>query len=123
MALPDNYFSRDGIGTLAGSSMAVFIVTTTVSKVAPAVNTVWVPFLLSIAIGLAPAISTAKDWMDYVIGTVNGCLIFLTATGGNSAAGAAETKIRGGAAAGDKPHEEQFRAKREKPKIFKSWFD
>jgi hypothetical protein len=121
LGLPDNYFDRNGIGTLAGSSGAVFIVTTALLRLVPGFDPRWVAFALSLALGIGRAVPGARDWLDYVLGALNGCLIFLTATGGNQAAGAAETRARTGSLSG-KSEEQQFRARRESPKIFKSWF-
>jgi len=121
MALPDNYFSRDGIGTLAGASLIVVVVTNTLNSLAPKFNTRWTAFLLSLALGIGRAFAGAHDWLDYLLGALNGCLIFLTATGGNHTAGAAETRARAGSLAG-KSEEQQFRARREGPRFFKPWF-
>jgi hypothetical protein len=121
MALPSNYFDRNGIGTLAGSSAAVFIVTSVSLRLMPKFDPRWVAFVLSLALGIGPTVATAKDWLDYAIGALNGCLIFLTASGGNQAAGTVETRVRAGSLGG-KPKEEQFRARRDAPRIFKSWF-
>lgn len=121
MGLPDNYFDRNGIGTLAGSSGAVFIVTAVLFRLAPRFDPRWVAFGLSLVLGIGPAVPGAKDWLDYLLGALNGCLIFLTATGGNQAAGAAETLARAGSLS-KQPREEQFRARRSTQRFFKSWF-
>jgi|HubBroStandDraft_6_1064221.scaffolds.fasta_scaffold802754_2 hypothetical protein len=121
MGLPDNYFDRNGIGTLAGSSGAVFIVNSVLFKLVPTFDPRWIAFVLSLALGIGRAVPGAKDWLDYVLGVLNGCLIFLTAAGGNQAAGAAETRVRAGSLSG-KSKEQQFRARRETPTFFESWF-
>ena len=121
MGLPDNYFDRNGIGTLAGSSAAVVIVNTALFKLVPTFDPRWVAFVLSLALGVGRAVPSAKDWLDYCLGALNGFLIFLTAAGGNQTAAAAETRARSGSLSG-KSQEQQFRARRETPKLFKSWF-
>ena len=117
MELPQDFVSRNGIGTLGGSSVAVLAVTAFFGKVLPTLDPRWVAVPLSLAFGIGVAAPMAKDWLDYVIGFVNGCLIFLTATGANQAAGKAEDKARGA----KKPSEEPFAKKREN-RIFRPWF-
>jgi hypothetical protein len=84
MQLPTEFFSQSTILTLAGASGAVYAVTSAIQH-AIGFNPRWFALLLSIVLGIGGAAALqAPTWLDYIVGLVNGCLIYCTAVGINS---------------------------------------
>lgn len=81
MELPTEFFSRTTILTLAGASGAVYVMTSTMQH-AMNFNPRWLALLLSIALGIGGALTLQVPMLvDYVVGLVNGCLIYCTTVG------------------------------------------
>ena len=84
MQLPEEFFSRTSILTLAGASGAVYVVTSAMQH-AMNFNPRWLALLLSIALGVGGAATIqAPTLVDYVVGLVNGCLIYCITAGINN---------------------------------------
>lgn len=94
----DTYFTIDTFGTVAGASFAIVVVTNTLRSVFRW-TTPLVPFAVSILIGLGIAgflagkLHSPADW---IIGFLNSCLLFCTATGAHETALSAGQPSQGG---------------------------
>ena len=84
MKLPTEFFSQSTILTLAGASGAVYVVTSAIQHVMN-YNPRWLALLLSIVLGIVgAAVLESPTLIDYMVGLVNGCLIYCTTVGINS---------------------------------------
>ncbi len=84
MQPPTEFFSHSTILTLAGASGAVYVVTSAIQH-AMNYNPRWLALLLSIVLGIGGAAALqAPMLVDYMVGLVNGCLIYFTTVGINS---------------------------------------
>lgn len=84
MQLPADLFDQSTILTLTGASGAVYVVTSAIQH-ATNYNPRWLALLLSIALGIAGALTLQSPTLvDYLVGLINGCLIYCTTVGVNS---------------------------------------
>ena len=91
MELPSELFNRQSILTLTGAAGAIYVVTAAAQH-ALNFNPRWLALGLSIAAGIVGASTIeASTYVDYLIGVVNGCLIYCTAVGINTLAGGPST--------------------------------
>jgi hypothetical protein len=103
MSLPREFFTPESMLTLAGASGSTFVVCNSLQK-AFDFNPRWLALAVAQIIVLAgTASSGANSVSDYLVGTVNGFLVYLTAAGGAAAAsdgraGDAAREAVGGAA-------------------------
>lgn len=76
------FFTRESVLTFAGASGATLILTNTVRKLFR-LETVWVPFAISLVLAFVIAGSTDAlgGFLDVVLAILNGCLLFCTALG------------------------------------------
>lgn len=81
------FFTWTALGTLAGATTAVVVVTNTLRRVI-GWRTPVVPFAVSLAvtIGLAGRAGTLSGIEGWTIAFLNGCLVFCTATGAQETA-------------------------------------
>lgn len=96
----NDFLTLGTLGTLAGSSAAVYIVCGTLQSVFNW-NPKWLALLLSILISVVVALATSSEltaWIKYTIAVINGFLIFATATGANVMRAAAVNDPSGGGA-------------------------
>jgi hypothetical protein len=100
MALPKEFFTPESMLTLAGAAGATFVVCNGLQK-AFDFNPRWLGLAIAQLIVLAGTAATGPAGVpDYLVGVINGFLVFLTAAGGTSAGsgGAAGQPIARGAA-------------------------
>lgn len=101
MELPKEFFTLQSMVTLAGAAGATFVVCNGLQK-AFNFNPRWLALVVAQVIVLAGTASTgATRPIDYLVGIINGFLVYLTAAGGtDAAAGAtgAQPVARGAAA-------------------------
>ena len=89
MELPKEFFTPESMLTLTGAAGATFIVSATLQRVLN-FNPRWLAFVLAEIIVLGGTLAAgANSFTDYGIGFINGCLVYLTAVGTATAAGAA----------------------------------
>lgn len=83
-SLPAQYMTWSSLGTLAGAAGAVVAVANTARKLVKIDHPV-VPFLVSLLVvyGVAFKGQQLSGIEDWIIGFLNGCLLFCTATGAN----------------------------------------
>ena len=87
MVLPKEFFTPESMLTLAGASGSTFVICNSLQR-AFDFNPRWLALLVAQAIVLVgTASSGATAVPDYLVGVVNGFLVYLTAAGGTSAAG------------------------------------
>lgn len=87
MDLPREFFTVQSMLTLAGAAGATFVVCNGLQK-ALDFNPKWLGLVVAQMIVLAgTAASGAAGIADYMVGVINGFLVFLTAAGGTGAAG------------------------------------
>lgn len=86
MQLPREFFTPESMITLAGAAGATFVVCNGLQK-AFNFNPRWLALVIAQAIVLiGTAASGGTRVIDYLVGVINGFLVFLTAAGGTSAA-------------------------------------
>jgi hypothetical protein len=103
--LPTEFFSQSTILTLAGASGAVYVVTSALQH-ALNYNPRWLALLLSIVLGI---VGVAATLVDYMVGLVNGCLIYCTTVGINSMSAKSRPGGRVSKGVGDSPIAVQHR--------------
>ncbi|HEV3076139.1 MAG TPA: hypothetical protein VHB47_17090 [Thermoanaerobaculia bacterium] len=87
MALPKEFFTPESMFTLAGASGSTFVICNSLQK-AFDFNPRWLALLVAQAVVLVGTASSGANAVpDYLVGVVNGFLVYLTAAGGTSAAG------------------------------------
>jgi hypothetical protein len=107
--LPTEFFSQSTILTLAGASGAVYVVTSALQH-ALNYNPRWLALLLSIVLGIVGVAATqAPTLVDYMVGLVNGCLIYCTTVGINSMSAKSRPGGRVSKGVGDSPIAVQHR--------------
>ena len=79
------FFTFSTLGTLAGATAVIIVVTNTVRVV----TKIWspiIPLLISMGVTFATAFaaSSLSAWPDWLLAFFNGCLLFRTATGAQS---------------------------------------
>jgi hypothetical protein len=89
-AKPEEFLTVASISTFAGASGAVWCVTATIQKLWGKTS-VWIPFTVSVVIGLVVAWKTLglQDPLEWIVAIVNCCMLFASATGLNESAAAA----------------------------------
>lgn len=84
-ALPPDFFTLQSFESLVGLSGITFVLTNTLRRVW-SFNPAWLGLLIAVAATeFGCYYSGHRAVPDYVINIVNGCLVFLTAAGGNEA--------------------------------------
>jgi hypothetical protein len=85
--LPGELFTSASIITLTGATGAVYVICGALQR-AFNFNPRWLALAISVCIALAGAHATQTHHLvNYLVGIVNGCLIYCTATGVNSVFG------------------------------------
>lgn len=76
------FFTLGTLGTLAGATTIIIVVTNTARSVI-GLRSPLVPFLISLLVtfGAAAAAETLSAWPSWVLAFFNSCLLFCTATG------------------------------------------
>jgi hypothetical protein len=86
MQLPREFFTPESMITLAGAAGATFVVCNSLQK-AFNFNPRWLALVVAQAIVLTgTGASGGTRVIDYLVGIINGFLVFLTAAGGTGAA-------------------------------------
>ena len=116
MALPNDFFTTASLASFAGLSAATFVVTNTI-RVATKFDPPWLGLPIAlIATEIGVFLTSPHGPGPYLLGILNGCLVFLTAAGGASAGEAVTARVaesRGVARA---------RAQDGRPDFLSSWF-
>ena len=85
MTLPNEFFTLESFSTLTGAT-GITVVVTNGLKNAFKINPAWLGLIVAVAIALTGVCLTGETrFSDYVIGLLNGFLIFATAAGANEA--------------------------------------
>lgn len=86
MEIPNEFFTVNSFATLSGSSAIVFIVTSVIKYLTDGkYNPKWLAFFASELVAcLAVWLSTDRELVSFIIGLLNGMLIFATALGINT---------------------------------------
>jgi hypothetical protein len=82
MTVGQDFFTADSLGTVAGASVVIIVVTNTIRSVGK-IDHMAVPFVVSLLVsfGVAAQAGKLEAWPDYAIAFFNACLLFCTATG------------------------------------------
>jgi hypothetical protein len=80
MDLPKEFFTPQSATTLTGAVGITFVLTNTF-RTAFGINPRWLALVFALAIALFGVWSTQGGPIDYVFGVLNGCLIYLSASG------------------------------------------
>ena len=81
MAVPGDFFTTDSMLTLAGAT-AITTLVTNVCQYTFNWNPKWLGLIIGIVIGLiGAAVTPDAKWVNYVMGFINGFLIYASATG------------------------------------------
>ena len=85
-ASSQDFYTWSALGTLAGASGAVIVVSNTVRKLAKW-DSPWAPFICSLLVVLGGGFQSGalSSFGDYALAALNACLLFCTATGINQA--------------------------------------
>ncbi len=84
LGMPGDFFTWASFGSLIGLSGVTYVVTNT-AKVALNFNPKWFGLVVAIvATEIGVYLSHPMDPITYLLGALNGCLVFLTAAGGAS---------------------------------------
>jgi hypothetical protein len=77
-----DFFSADTLGTVAGSTAIILVITNTIRRVTQT-RTPLIPLAISMIVGFAGAALAHKlgEWPEWVLAFFNSCLLFCTATG------------------------------------------
>jgi hypothetical protein len=91
--IPDSFFTMQSFVSLTGASAIVFIVANALQS-ALNFNPRWLALALSELVALYGTYASGNIHVptDYVLALLNGCLIYCTAVGGTSIAGAVREK-------------------------------
>jgi hypothetical protein len=90
MQIPSDLFTTTSLLTLQGSAVAVFIITSILGYLLPngkniKLVKIWTALVLSIALGFLGLVQVSGPTiLNWFVAFFNGCLIFLTAIGGNA---------------------------------------
>lgn len=85
--MPSELFNRQSILTLTGAAGAVWVFTAALQH-ALDFNPRWLALLLSVALGVGSVLTIqSAQPVDYLIGVLNGTLIYCTAVGVNALSG------------------------------------
>jgi hypothetical protein len=89
MQIPNEFFTVTSLGTLGGSVLGVFVITSGVGYLMPADKSLKYKKYISLGLSfvfafVAAALVSDKTWVTWFVAFVNAWLIFLTAVGANS---------------------------------------
>jgi hypothetical protein len=80
MNVPNEFFTPESMVTFTGATAAVFVIGNTAQSVFQ-FNPRWFSLLVAEAISLLAIYLGGGEGLDYLIGLINGCLIYSAATG------------------------------------------
>lgn len=80
MNLPENFYTWESVTTLSGAVTATFVLTNT-ARHAFGFDPRWLSLVISQLISLLAVYFSKGLLADYLLGIINGCLIYCTATG------------------------------------------
>src|SRR5437868_7089588 len=80
MDLPKEFFTPQSATTLTGAVGITFVLTNTF-RTAFGINPRWLALVFALAIAVFGVWSTQGGPIEYLFGVLNGCLIYLTASG------------------------------------------
>ncbi|MGZ3871885.1 MAG: hypothetical protein ACXVJD_03140 [Mucilaginibacter sp.] len=85
MPIPDQFFTVESMLTLTGASGSTFLICNGLQR-AFNFNPKWLALIVAVALSITGVILTGKTGIiDFVVGTVNGFLIYATAAGATEA--------------------------------------
>lgn len=110
-----DFFTLSTLGTLAGATTIIIVVTNT-ARALTGIRWPVIPFLVSILVTFGAAVASSKlsTWPEWLIAFFNSCLLFCTATGAQS------TLVEG--ASGQQEGKLTQHAGRPKPRWLSDWF-
>jgi hypothetical protein len=81
--VPREFFTTESFGTLAGCTGIVFVVCNGLQR-ALNFNPRWLALVVSLVVSLLGVYMSGRDGAAYIVGTLNGFLIYCTAVGGSA---------------------------------------
>jgi len=95
-SLPQAYYTWESLGTLTIAAGAVLVASNTIRTLLK-LDSPWVPFLMALGLTLFGAFSANRlhSVSEWVLGVLNACLLFCTATGANHGLVAAKPRLEG----------------------------